>query len=82
MIVYSFAPSLQGLDWLLIVVGLLGSGTFGATMPVFFIYFGDTLNSLGNPGANLSSEMLRLVYTFLVIAAIALWPATWPSPAG
>ena len=72
MIVYSFAPSLQGLDWLLIVVGLLGSGTFGATMPVFFIYFGDTLNSLGNPGANLSSEMLRLVYTFLVIAAIAL----------
>jgi hypothetical protein len=54
--IFSFADKT---DCILIFFGVIGAGVNGAAMPVFSIFFGDILDSVGEQGAH-SKPMKRL----------------------
>ena len=54
--IFSFADKT---DCILIFFGVIGAGVNGAAMPVFSIFFGDILDSVGEQGAH-SKPMPRL----------------------
>ncbi|XP_065880631.1 ABC transporter B family member 13-like [Euphorbia lathyris] len=76
------------LDYLLMFLGSFGACLHGAALPVFFIFFGHMIDSLGklahNPhkmSSQVSQQALHLVYLGLVIfasawAGVAFWMQT------
>ncbi|RWR85976.1 ABC transporter B family member 13 isoform X1 [Cinnamomum micranthum f. kanehirae] len=72
-------------DWVLMLLGSVGACIHGAAMPMFFVIFGDIINSLGSLylhpdklASEISKRALDLVYIgFVVLAAAWMGVAFW-----
>ncbi|MCO5556388.1 hypothetical protein L7F22_009937 [Adiantum nelumboides] len=69
---FSYADSL---DWFLMLIGALGAAVHGAAVPVFFIFFGKLIDTLGSPIVNLNdlsheAAKYSLDFVYLSIAAM------------
>ncbi|KAI5063452.1 hypothetical protein GOP47_0021999 [Adiantum capillus-veneris] len=69
---FNYADSL---DWFLMLIGALGAAAHGAAVPVFFIFFGKLIDTLGSPPTNLadlSHEAAKYSIEFIYLSIAAM----------
>lgn len=73
---FSFA---DGLDYILILLGIMGALAHGASLPVFFLYFGNLVNGFGayqNNPAKMAAEVSQYSLYFVYVG-IAVFVSSW-----
>ncbi|MCO5550177.1 hypothetical protein L7F22_003659 [Adiantum nelumboides] len=73
---FSFA---DGLDYVLILLGTVGSLAHGASLPVFFLYFGNLVNGFGayqNDPAKMVAEVGQFSLYFVYVG-VAVFISSW-----